>query len=97
MDVVEELRDAAKIQMKVYRRNVAKSYNKNVKAKVFKYGDWVMRYSFGKEATCKFSPNWEGPYRIVKVIGQGAYSLEDVEGRPIPRAWSIINLKEYYF
>ena len=43
LDVVEELHDAARIWMEVYRRNVSKCYNKNGKVKVFKVGDWVMR------------------------------------------------------
>ena len=29
----------------------------------------------------KFSPNWKGPYKIVKLSGKGAYYLKDSEGK----------------
>ncbi|CAH9099531.1 unnamed protein product [Cuscuta epithymum] len=48
--------------MAAYQQRVARSYNKDVRAKIFKKGDWVLRKSFGNEASGKFSPNWEGPY-----------------------------------
>ena len=30
-----------------------------------------------KEARAgKLGPNWEGPYRVTKIVGQGAYKLQ---------------------
>ena len=33
----------------------------------------------------KLGPNWEGPYRITLVAGIGAYYLEDLEEKVVPR------------
>ncbi|GFZ11148.1 hypothetical protein Acr_22g0005460 [Actinidia rufa] len=33
----------------------------------------------------KLVPNWEGPYKITKLTGKGAYHLEDLEGKQVPR------------
>ena len=35
----------------------------------------------------KLGPNWEGPYCITSVAGIGAYFLEDLDERVIPRPW----------
>ena len=44
----------------------------------------------------KLAPNWEGPYQVIASVGAGAYYLEDLEERPLPRPWNIYNLKKYY-
>lgn len=44
----------------------------------------------------KLAPNWEGPYRVTTVAEMGAYYLEDVEERLLPRPWNVSNLKKYY-
>ena len=44
----------------------------------------------------KLDPNWEGPYRVTTVAEMGAYYLEDVEERLLPRPWNVSNLKKYY-
>ena len=33
----------------------------------------------------KLSPNWEGPYKIVKLVGKGTYYVEDFKGKQAPR------------
>ena len=35
----------------------------------------------------KLGPNWEGPCCITSVAGIGAYFLEDLDERVIPRPW----------
>ena len=45
----------------------------------------------------KLGANWEGPYKIIGLAGKGAYHLEDLEGRGIPRTWNAANFKLYYF
>ena len=44
----------------------------------------------------KLGPNWEGPYKITKLVGKGAYYLVDLEDKQIPRVWNFKNLKKYY-
>ena len=33
----------------------------------------------------KLGPNWEGLYRITLVVGIGAYYLEDLDEKAVPR------------
>ncbi|XP_010678142.1 uncharacterized protein LOC104893705 [Beta vulgaris subsp. vulgaris] len=46
LDTIKELRDNALIRMAAEQQIVARSFNKNVKAKVFKAGDWILRKVF---------------------------------------------------
>lgn len=46
IDTVDELREAAKVRMASYQQSVVRSYNKNVRARVFQQGDWVLRKVF---------------------------------------------------
>ncbi|XP_074291505.1 uncharacterized protein LOC141618303 [Silene latifolia] len=46
LDLTEELRDPANIRLATYQQTVAKSYNKSVKARVFRIGDLVLRRVF---------------------------------------------------
>ena len=44
----------------------------------------------------KLAPRWEGPYRVTVIAGTGAYYLEDLDERPLPRPWNVHNLKKFY-
>jgi len=44
----------------------------------------------------KLGPNWEGPYKITSVSGNGAYYLEDMSGRALQNPWNISNLRKFY-
>ncbi|XP_058208141.1 uncharacterized protein LOC131321150 [Rhododendron vialii] len=44
----------------------------------------------------KFKPNWEGPFRVVKIAGEGAYVLEDMTGKVLTNPWNAQNLKKAY-
>ena len=75
VDAIDELREKAHLRTAFYQQKVAQHYNKNIRVRTFKIGDWVLRRVFQntKEAgEGKFGPNWEGPYKITKVVSQGA-------------------------
>uniref|UniRef100_A0A803N1R0 RNase H type-1 domain-containing protein n=1 Tax=Chenopodium quinoa TaxID=63459 RepID=A0A803N1R0_CHEQI len=100
LDTVEELSDDAKMRMAAYQQEVARSFNKNVRARVFKLGDWVLRkvYENTREVNAgKLAPNWEGPYEIIKVVGNGAYRHRNAEGKEVQRSWNAAHLKLYHF
>ncbi|KAK2997864.1 hypothetical protein RJ639_025562 [Escallonia herrerae] len=64
-------------------------------------GAWVdelpkLEVSDPKAAMGMLSPNWEGPYRVIKVLKPGAYTLGTLSGEPIPRTWNAKNLQKYY-
>ena len=63
---------------------IARAYNKKVKDKSFQVGDlvwktilplWMKSNKFGK-----WSPSWEGPYRVVKVVFVNSYMMETLQG-----------------
>ena len=100
LDTIEELRDNALVRMAGQQQIVPRSFNKNVKDKVFKVGDWVLRKVFQNTQELnagKLGISWEGPYLIEQVVGKGAYHLVTKEGKAIPRSWNALHLKLYYF
>ena len=63
-------------------------------------GDLVLRKVVGavkNPSYRKLGPNWKGPYRITSVAGVGAYYLEDLDEKPVPRPWNVNNLQMYYY
>ncbi|KAL5574856.1 hypothetical protein UlMin_016555 [Ulmus minor] len=46
LDSIDELRDTASLRTAAYHQQVAKYYNKNIRARTFKAGDWVLRRVF---------------------------------------------------
>ena len=51
-------------------------------------GDLVLRKVLGNTknpAWGKVGPNWEGPYHFTSIAGIGAYYLEDLDERVVPR------------
>jgi len=70
-----------------------------VRPREFVAEDLVMQRIVGSmkdQNVRKLAPSWEGPYRVTTVAGMGAYYLEDMEERLLPRPWNISNLKKYY-
>jgi hypothetical protein len=61
---------------------VAKAYNKRVKEKSFQVGDliWKTILPIGSRSNKfrKWSPNWEGPYRIEEVTLKNFYMVQSV-------------------
>ena len=59
-----------------------------MKLKPLTVGELVLRKVVGaakNPAWGKLGPNWEGPYCITSVAEIGAYYLEDLEEKAIPR------------
>jgi hypothetical protein len=79
---------------------VAKTYNKRIKEKSFQAGDLVWKTILPIESKSnkfgKWSPNWEGPYRIKEVIPENSYMVQSIQGTSLPRALNEKYLKKYY-
>jgi hypothetical protein len=41
----------------------------------------------------KWSPSWDGPFRVIRVVPSNAYFMEDLEGHSLPRALNGKHLK----
>ncbi|KAK2997608.1 hypothetical protein RJ639_026556 [Escallonia herrerae] len=99
LDLLEEKRDQAAIRLAAYQHRVAKFFDKRVQPRAFRVGDLILRLidvSVPRDAIGKLSPNWEGPYRVVKLGGPGSYHLETLDGKAIPRTWNARTLRRYY-
>ena len=99
LDTIDETRNAARLRMAAYQQRISRTYNKNIRIRRFKVGDWVLRKAFQNTtnpADGKLAPKWEGPYEIESESGKGAYRLKDMEGDILPRSWNAIHLKAYF-
>ena len=100
LDLIEEKRKNAMVQLAYYQQKLKQGYDANVKLKPLTPGDLVLRKVVGaakNPAWGKLGPNWEGPYRITSKTGIGAYFLEDLDEHVIPCSWNVNNLKRYYY
>ena len=100
LDLIEERREKAMIQLAYYHQKLKQGYDVNVKLRPLAQGDLVLRKVFGNTRNLtwgKLGPNWEGPYRITSVAGICAYYLEDLDEKAVPRPWNVNNLRRYYY
>ena len=96
LDLLDEVREEARIKVEVVKRRVEHQYNSKVKPRQFQVADLVMQKAHPYELENKLSPNWTGPFRVTAARGNGSYKLETLEGGPIPRTWNAANLKFYF-
>ena len=100
LDLIKERRENVVVQLAYYQHKLKQGYDANVKLRPLTVGDLVLRKVLGtlkNPAWGKLEPNWEGPYRITLVAGIGAYYLEDLEEKAIPRPWNVHNFRRYYY
>ena len=100
LDLIEERRESAMIQLAYYQHKLKQDYDSNVKLRPIAVGDLVLRKVLGTTKNPnwgKLRPNWEGPYRITSVAGIGAYYLEDLDEKAALHPWNVNNLKRYYY
>ena len=86
LDLIEEQRENAMVQLAYYQHKLKQGYDMNVKLRPLAPGDLVLRKVLGNTknpAWGKLGPNWEEPYRITSVAGVGAYYLEDLDERTV--------------
>ena len=98
LDLIEERRKDARVQLAYYQHKLKRGYDMNVKLRPLALGDLVLRKVVGntKNPTWgKLGPNWERPYRITSVAGVGTYYLEDLDDRTVLHPWNVNNLKMY--
>ncbi|GJX07023.1 reverse transcriptase domain-containing protein [Tanacetum coccineum] len=87
LDLLEEIREQAAIREANSKAKMEKYYNSKVRSTAFRPGDLVYR---SKEASWakkvgKLCPKWEGPYKVTKALGKGAYKLRDRDGKQLLR------------
>ena len=86
LDLIEERRENAMVQLAYYQHKLKQGYDINVKLRPLAVGDLVLRKVLGitkNPAWGKLGPNWEGPYWITSVARIGAYYLEDLDEKAV--------------
>ena len=100
LDLIEERRKNAMVQLTYYQHKLKQGYDTNVKLRPLALRDLVLRKVLGttkNPAWAKLGPNWEGPYRITSVAGIGAYYLENFDEKTVLHPWNVYNIKRYYY
>ena len=93
LDLIEEKRENAMVQLAYYQQKLKQGYDSNVKLRPLTLGDLVLRRVVG---TTK-NPAWGRPYRITSGASIGAYFLEDLYEHVVLHPWNVNNLKRYYY
>jgi hypothetical protein len=100
IDGVPESRFKALEEIEKEKIKIAKAYNKCVAEKSFQVGDlvWKMILLLGSRSGKfgKWSSSWEGLFRVIRVVLDNAYFMEDLEGHSLPKAFNGKYLKCYY-
>ena len=99
LDLLEEKREGASQRVAQCQQRVMRYYNKNVRVRQFRAGDWVLRkvnQNTRNPNHGALGPKWEGPYRVVRATGPGAYKLAYLDGRDVRRSWNAEHLKKYF-
>ncbi|RDX96551.1 hypothetical protein CR513_20784, partial [Mucuna pruriens] len=91
-----EVQEIAHIKEYAVNATVAKKYNERLIPRRFNIVDLVLRKITRKGESNKLSPLWEGPFRVIEEVGRGAYRLEQLDRKKIPRTWNAISLRMYY-
>ena len=103
MDNIDEVSDKRLQALKEIEKEkfrMARAYNKKVKAKSFQVGElvWKTILPLGTKSNKfgKWSPSWEGPYKIIEIIFRKSYILEALQEERLPRILNGRYLKKYY-
>jgi len=100
LDLIEERRENAMVQLAYYQHKLKQGYDSNVRLRPLAPEDLVLRKVLGTTKNPsweKLGLNWEGPYRITSVAGICSYYLEDLDKNVIPCHWNVNNLRMYYY
>ena len=82
----------------LYQQRMIRSFNKRVKFCNIQVGQLVLKRIFPhqEEYKGKFSPNWQGPYMVRKVLSGGALILSEMDGEEWPKPINSDAVKRYY-
>ena len=99
LDLIDEKRSEALNRLAAQKRKVKKYYNSKIKRRTFAVRSLVLRRLFQNtqvQGAAVLGPNWEGPYRVRKVIHNRTYYIEHKAGSPIRHQCNVEHLRQYY-
>src|SRR3954462_4795490 len=83
----DEVEDSTLARIVAQKQAISRRFNTKVKGRSFQVGDLVLRkaeFFTEKKREGKLGPNWEGPYRVTKILTPGTFKLEDMQGKELP-------------
>ncbi|XP_055806926.1 uncharacterized protein LOC129875681 [Solanum dulcamara] len=88
----------AKVEIPLLRQRMTRAFNKRVRPRMFEVGQLVFKHIFPyqDENKGKFTPNWQGPYMVRKVLSRGALILSEMDGQEWPKPINSDAVKRYY-
>ncbi|XP_072054424.1 uncharacterized protein [Arachis hypogaea] len=98
-DLVDETIEMTHFSKTALKQRMALRYNARVLKREFEQNDLVLRRNdvgLPTRGEGKLAANWEGPYKVKEAIGRGAYKLERLDGKEVPRTWNAGNLRRFY-
>ena len=96
LDLLDEVREEARIKAEALKRRVEYKYSSKLRPRQFQVIDLVMRKAHPYQLENKLSPKRTSPFRLTEAFGNGAYKLETLEGGAIRHTWNATNLKFYF-
>ncbi|KAF9606285.1 hypothetical protein IFM89_024288 [Coptis chinensis] len=97
--MVEELRNEALQNLMTYQDSMKHSYDKKLRARAFKLGNWVLRTrqrSNEKPNSGKLGENWEGSFIIERLASKGSYFLKNLTGDVLTKPWNVYHLRLFH-
>ncbi|RDX60272.1 hypothetical protein CR513_61600, partial [Mucuna pruriens] len=76
--------DLLQEEHKIVHAKAARRHNTTIFPQPFRKDNLVLRRVLRNTTSNKLSPNWEGPFRILEEVGQGAFKLEHLDRRRVP-------------
>ena len=96
LDLLDEVREEARIKVEALKRRVEYKYISKLRPRQFQVADLVMRKAHPYQLENMLSPKWTSLFRVTEALENGEYRLKTLEGSAIPRTWNATNLKFYF-
>jgi transposase InsO family protein len=89
LDQLDEARTVALMHSARYQQVLRRYQARKIRRRDFNIGDLVLRLRQDNRGCHKLSPQWEGPYVVVKVLKPDTYELANEDGEKLTNAWNI--------
>ncbi|XP_026416678.1 uncharacterized protein LOC113312134 [Papaver somniferum] len=101
-ELLEEQRETALQQLVRYQQEIKMSYDRKVRERSFKPGEYVLKKTRAATMEPNFrnlGANWEGPYIVDRPASRGSYYLRNLDGTKDSKPWNPWNsfhFKKFY-